>query len=510
MRSDGPGWSPRARAGGAATVVAGVAAIAAGMLHRGAGLDRSALAVSWQLVDVGVLRDDPLGSTWYLHTQPPLYNLVVGSVLRWSPTPPIGTLFALYVACLLATGLLLLSLASRWGVHPVLAGGAAVLSLTTPSALRTVFQGSYEVPLATLVVLALWLVQRHLDAPRSATLVGLSATLTALVMTRSLFHPLWLAAVLGLVAVARPVPARALVVAAAIPLLLAGGWLVKNQALFGEPTASSWLGFNLQRGIVAPLDRDEVAADVARGEVTPLAARAPWLSIDDYGDREPCTPDDRHPAVADPEKRSAPLEVANFNHSCYLPLYEESRHNATTLARRHPGDYLRTRAAALTLAFTVNPLGTDDPSPTFTGSREPERTWMDALGSVVLLPVGTTVAMDGWNLPLLGWDELPVDVSLTLVGGFVVVVARGALGLVRLVRAGWRDRAEAWRGADVAWVVLATVAGLLVVAAAMVELGENDRFRATIDPLLVALPLALLGRRITSALGRAPAGRAAP
>ena len=363
------------------------------------------------------------------------------------------------------------------------------------------FQGSYEVPLATLVVLALWLVQRHLEAPRPATLIGLSTVLTALVMTRSAFHPLWLLAVVALVAVARPVPTRAVVAAVAIPLVLVGGWMGKNQLLFDAPTLSSWVGFNAQRGVVAPLDRNVVAAEVANGTVTPLATQAPWLSIDSYADREPCRPDERHPAVSQANKATAPFKVANFNYSCYLRLYEESQDNATTLARRHPAEYLRDRGAALTFAFTVNPLGTDDPPPSFTGSREPARTWMDALGSVVLVPVSTTVSMETWNLPLLGRDELPIDVSLTLIAGFLAVVGRGGLGAVRLTRAGWRDRAETWRSAEVTWVVLASVAGLLVVGAAMVELGENDRFRATVDPVLIALPLALVGQRITTALG---------
>ncbi|WCO65757.1 sigma-70 family RNA polymerase sigma factor [Iamia majanohamensis] len=470
----------------------------ASMLRNGATLDRRALAVSWQLVDLGVLRADPLGSTWYLHTQPPLYNLFVGSVLRWSPTPPIGTLFVLYFACLIVTGLLLVSLGSRWGAHPVLAGTAAGVALTTPSALRTVVQGSYEVPLATLVVLALWLVQRHVDSPRPGTLVGLSTVLTTLVMVRSVFHPLWLLAVLALVAIARPVPARAVAIAVAVPLVVVGGWMGKNQVLFDQATLSSWAGFNAQRGVVAPLDEDAVAADVADGTVTPLATQAPWRSIEAYPDREPCRPDERHRAISRSTKGDAPREVANFNHSCYLPLYEESRHNATRLAREHPVDYLRSRGAALAIAFAVTPLGTDDPSVGFTGSRAPTRTSMDGVGSVVLLPVGTAVPMDTWNLPLLGWEQLPIEVSITLIAGFLVVVGRGGLGLVRLASAGWRDRAETWPPHEVTWIVAASAVGLLVVGAAMVELGENDRFRATIDPLLLALPLFLVGRRMTT------------
>ena len=58
---------------------------------------------SWQLLDVSVLQDDPLRGVWYLHTQPPLFNLVVG-LLAWSPLPLAGALFVLDVGALLVVG----------------------------------------------------------------------------------------------------------------------------------------------------------------------------------------------------------------------------------------------------------------------------------------------------------------------------------------------------------------------------------------------------------------------
>lgn len=507
----------RALVAGLALPVVTAVAVGVTMVSSGAGLDRRYLAVSWQLVDLPVLRDDPFGSVWNLHTQPPLFNLVVGAVLRWSPAPPIGTLFVLYIGCLAVTGLVLADLLRRWRVPSLAAGAVAALALVVTGPLVTVAGGSYEVPVAALLATALWLAHRYLEAPSPALLIGLSATLTAVVMTRSLFHPAWALAALALVAVARPVPWRTVFVAVALPLLVVGGWMAKNEAVVGEATLSSWVGFNLQRGVTATFDRSVVEDAVADGAVTPLALEHPFQSLDAYPEAADCRTGDRHPALATRPKSDLPFEVANFNDPCYLPLYEESRTNATTLLRREPAQYLARRDEALVFTFRTNPLGYAEPGGTLAGPTQPERTWMDAVSSVVLLPVTTTVSSDGWNLPIQTLDDDDVDVSLALVLGFLVVVARGLWALVTLARAGWRQRATRWSSAEVTWVLVASMVGMAVVVSGLVELGENDRFRATVDPFLVALPLGLAARavadrwpgRATARGGPAPDGPAA-
>lgn len=504
MRLAGDRWPRRTRLAGLAPVAATLVAVVAGLVSSGATIDRRSLAVSWQLVDLHVLRDDPFGSVWYLHTQPPLYNLTVGAVLRWSPFPAIGTLFVLYVICLAVAGALLVDLFGRWGIHPLLAGGIVALALTAPPILTTIVHGSYEVPLAALLVAATWTLQRHLDRPGAAGLIGLSALLTALVMTRSLFHPAWVAVVLALAVVARPLPWRTVAVAAAIPLVCVGGWMVKNQVVFGEATMSSWVGFNLQRGVVAPYQADEVQAAVDDGSVTPLAQIPPWQSLPAYDAvAAPCEPDDRHPAVgARVKDTGVPIEVANFNNACYIPLYHEAEENARTLVRDDPGTFVGTRAAPMVASFAVASIGVEDPQTTVTGRQDPSLTWMDRLWDVLLVPTTTTISMEGWNLPFLQAESFTVEVSLLLAAGFLVLVARAAVATVRVARSGWRDRAERWRSDDVVWAFLAGTAVLVVVLSGLLEFGENGRFRSTIDPLLIALPLALVAQQVSRRLDR--------
>lgn len=468
---------------GRAIVVAATAAVFATVVLQGYGVSGGSLETAWQLVDLEVLADNPVTATWYLHTQPPLHNLVVG-IVAWSPLPLAGTLFVLYAAAYAAMGLALHDLLVRWGLGPVAAGVVVAVALTQPSLVKTVHIASYEVPVAMLIVGALWAVQRHLDEPRLRWLLAASTMLTLAALTRSLMHPLWVLAVVALVLTARRVPARHAAAALAIPVVLLGGWMLKNAALFGTPTTSSWFGFNAQRGVTGPMNEADVRAAVEDGTVSSLALEVPWEDLDAYpawtGD---CEPRHDHPAVAAPHKNAGTaVEIANFNAECYLPVYDRAQHDAVAMVRRSPGRYAATRVPALVLTFRQADF-----------DWRAERTWLDAVHRPLLLDTRYDVDMRDWSAPLFPVDRLTVETSLTLMACAVAVTARGTLAAARLARR-WRTRGS-WPAHEVVWLVAGSVVVVVVVGSSLLELGENFRFRSTIDPLLVALPLAAVVRR---------------
>ncbi len=504
-QTEGPApWSVGERVAGSAVAVAAVLAAFVTMVHAGVRLHEDDLGNSWQLIERGELAKDPFGSVWYLHIQPPLHNLVVGSVLRWSPFPAMGSIVFLYVVALVGIAVLLVDLLGRWRVRPLIAGPIVALALVNPNLLSTVGVASYEVPVAFLLVASVWWFQRQLQRPGLAPLLGLSVTLTALAMTRSLFHPAFVVAVVVLAAAARAVPWRHVVVAVALPILVIGGWMVKNQILFGTPTMSSWLGWNLQRGVTAPMARDQVKAAVRAGDVTSLALEYPWGTIDQY-DRwlDGCVPTHDHPAVTVKVRPNhGGFVVSNFNNECYLPLYAESQRNAIAMIKREPGRYLQTRGTALQFSFSMAAVGVGSSDFATPGRKVPDRTWMDALGDSLLGPVHAASNMDDWNQPLLLGGDLRYRTSITLALLAFGVFVRSVVAAVRLGRSGWRDRAENWSTDELVWLLVGVGAGLVILVGDLIEFGENGRFRSMLDPLLVALPLAALARMMRAHLGQ--------
>lgn len=453
------------------------------------GPSRRAVAVSWQLIDLPVLSDDPLGSVWYLHTQPPLHNLTVGIVAAL-PLPIDGTLMGLYGLALVATAWLLMSILMRWGLRPLAAGLLAAAASCAPGLLSTIRLASYEVPMALLIVTVVWAAQRYLDDPSLRWLMVVAGALTAGTLTRSLLHPLWVVAVLGLLLLARRVTLRTALAAAAIPVVLVGGWMVKNDTVFGQPTLSSWTGFNMTRGVTASMTEEQVDSAIAAGSVSELARMDPFLTAEEYAPvTDECRPWHHRPVTDEPFKEQHDdIKVSNFNYECYLPLYRQARRDALALVGREPGRYLLTRLPPLAASF----------EPVWVGL-EGDTTALDELYEPFALTTDVTVGMKDWNLPFLSAERIDIRVSWTLAFLSLFVLARGAVAVFRLLRQR-RDRHD-WPTTELAWIIVALTVGLVVVGGALVEFGENARFRTAVDPLLVALPPAWLLRR-TSWAGR--------
>ena len=82
------------------------------------------------------LREDLLGSLFYLHTQPPAFNALLGLVLKLGGDPTIW--FALlYHGLGLGMALLLLGVLVRLGTQPVRAGIAVAIFSASPTVVKT-------------------------------------------------------------------------------------------------------------------------------------------------------------------------------------------------------------------------------------------------------------------------------------------------------------------------------------------------------------------------------------
>jgi hypothetical protein len=435
------------------------------------------LEYGWQLVPVETLRDDPLGSVWNLHVQPPLHNLLVGVVLRWSPLPDALSLQIVMLTFALALALALWRIVVRLGLSPMVAAVVVLAVTCDPELVRYEFGATYEMPVAALVTVAVWAAVRFLDRPTTRRLAGLAAVLTAVTLTRSLLHPVWLTAFIAVVlwATRGRWRARDVALVALVPVVAVGGWLVKNQALFGEATLSSWFGMNLQRAVVAPVPAGDLEAMIADGTVSAVSGVPPFTAYEAYEPLvAPCSPGRDHPAAAEPARANG---VANFNFECYLAVYDELGVDAWTVARTHPDRWLYGRGWALvsTMARSSNAPGLD--VAVFHA--------VESAYHVALVDVPVRLSMAGWAFPLNPAGYVPVDVSGVLSALLVVLVVLGVRAVVRLVRASPDPVA------DVVVVLCAGTALFVVGVGALFELGENMRFRATVNPLYLGVPLAL-------------------
>jgi hypothetical protein len=239
----------------------------------------------WQHADLRFLAADPLGTLWALHTQPPLWNGLLALIVAFTGPDGDAVTSVLYTLNLLMTaaiGLMFLDILHRFGFSRVAATAFTAVSILSPNVLyfeTYIFYPHFTFFLVTLLLRLLMQVKRGGALwPVASALV----VLTALALTWAIFHPVfvllvgaalvWWSRGLSLGRAAHPVIAMA-----ALATLFAALPSVKNLAIYGVPSASTWIGLNIaqtvpggQRGELAQCDFDTAHRNaVAAAEALP-------------------------------------------------------------------------------------------------------------------------------------------------------------------------------------------------------------------------------------------------
>jgi hypothetical protein len=361
-----------------------------------------------------------------------------------------------------------------------------------PQVLAGAFTPTYEIPTTCGLVAVLWLI---VVRPRSArfTLVSLAIVGTAIVLTRTVFHPVWLALLLAPSwwVVRRCVDRRTVALALAIPIMLIGGWVVKNAVVFDRPTLSSWFGMNMQRAVVPLATDEQLTSWAAEGDISEITAAYPngFVSYSAYEPYVgPCVAKHSHPATAN-VTRGGPDGPPNLNAECYLPIFDIAGHDARWVIAHHPSLYLEGRWWALRAWVADTPPPLSGTSAVYDVMRPIYR--------VAELGVPST-------LPSVRWAGLPFGAFATKTHFSLMQAAATLLVIGAAIRAAWR---RLRRRPSSPWVHVEVVAGLIVgwnlVIGVLFELGEQFRFRTTTDPITMSIG-AWLAWRLIGRLRRPP------
>jgi hypothetical protein len=238
---------------------------------RGVSLDVSPIAYFDQLIDPSLLKTRLWESLFYLSGQPPLYNVLTACALKLSPAAPALILGPVFFVCGLYIGLSLYVILIRLRVPAPLAAVVAVAIVSAPT--FVLYENWYFYPhlnVTWLVGGMAWLASsRGRPGPAMAIAAGHFA---GLVLTRSLFHPMFLllTALVTALCVA-PGQRRRALACFALPAVLVFGWCAKNQALFGFFGTSSWASRNVSRSVETLLGTARVQREKRRGVLSPAA-----------------------------------------------------------------------------------------------------------------------------------------------------------------------------------------------------------------------------------------------
>ena len=71
-------------------------------------------------------------------------------------------------------------------------------------------------------------------------------------------------------------PWRRVIGALAVPVIAIGGWMLKNEILFGDATMSSWSGMNFERAVLPVVPQAELRRLVEAGKISEVALIGPF------------------------------------------------------------------------------------------------------------------------------------------------------------------------------------------------------------------------------------------
>jgi hypothetical protein len=292
----------------------------------------------WHLLDRTALAEHPIASLCYLHSQPPVLNVLLSGVLivadRLGCRPEIVAQ-ALYGGLGLAAAIVLHRVIRECTGSARLAAVGVAVVLADPA--YHVFASSffYEFLVYVLLIVVVAASARYVAHGRAAALFALTAALAATSLTRTLFHPMWAIGLwLLVVGLRRTMPfgtdpgATRLAGAFALLLALLVAWPIKNELVFRRFAAASLSAYSLAR--VSP------TCTAPKGYTTPqdLAREEEALAL--RAKRICGTPGSS--VLVDREKGDG---AVNWNHVGFLaraPIWEAC---AIDFIRSRPGEVLR-------------------------------------------------------------------------------------------------------------------------------------------------------------------------
>lgn len=225
----------------------------------GVRFDAQPLSTGIQLADPLWLKTRLWETLYYLHGQPPLFNLFVGTILKLFPAHYAPVFHGIYLVTgyLLAVGFFRLLRRLRIGE-----GWAAVLVSYFMINPATILLENWLLYTYFILAMLTWLavvLHRFLESRRLTDLCLFMGMLAVLVGTKSTFHLLWFVLIwaAGFLLLRRE--GKKLMLAGIIPFILVGALYVKNFYVFGTLTTSrSWMALNLLEMSAKLVHPDEV------------------------------------------------------------------------------------------------------------------------------------------------------------------------------------------------------------------------------------------------------------
>ncbi len=314
-------------------------------------MDMRALYAYWQYLDIETLRSHLLTGIWYDHAQPPVFNLLIGFILKIGGRHYIPLFTFFFELISLANTLLLFSIIkklSRVYFLPILIALAYMLS---PATLIFETELFYTVFVSFLLLLSVFYLIRLSESESWRDVFAFIFPLVLLCLTRSVYHIGWLFIVSACLIFyyRRSAVLNKLILMSFCALVIVGSWYVKNKILFGKFTASTWVGMNLARNVF----HDNEVRDSGR-----IEAFEPFSKISVYHKFLDPHFEIKYKGLNDRDllQEMKNDSFTNETEVSYIPISELYQDASLSFIKNHPGAYAKNVLQSSILFFTPGTL----------------------------------------------------------------------------------------------------------------------------------------------------------
>jgi len=420
----------------------------------------------WQFIDPELLYNDLWRSVFFLHSQPPLMNLFTGIVLQVFPAGHEEVFHILYfmIGIVLGISIYLLGISVRF--PPWLSGIVSAWFMVSPGTVLYEHWLAYAYPLTAALTLSGFCLYQFIHTKRKYWGLLFFTLLSGIALTWSLFHLVWLFGITALLFIF-PAEHKNVILVALLPVLLVTAWYAKNLLLVGEFTASSWAGMNIAKIVTFRTPEKERRQMVKSGELSKFSLILPFRNPLVYLKLLPETPHTGIPVLDEPETS---LHSRNHHHLVYVEASNYYLRDALRIIRAKPNVYLRSINQAIYIYFH-----SASDFDLITGNRDHIFTfdlWWNRLFYGQWKSDETSIERNSsMSIEHVGW---------WIVMSFLIVIAGSVIFL-------WRNR---WHLAEPETMLVLFMAYnifFVTLAGNSMDIGENNRFRFTIDPFILIL-----------------------
>ncbi len=427
-------------------------------------------------LDVELLRYKLLESLYYMHMQPPLFNLFLGLVLKAFPAGYTLAFNAVYLICGFALYSIVVLVQIRLGISRLLAIALGTLFVVSPAAVLYENLLFYTLPLAAMLAISVFAFDYYLRNRGFWPLIALFVSLAIICGMRSLYHIAYFAALIAFLLIIRKEDWKRILTTAALPLGFVASLYLKNFLLFGILTTSSWFGMNFSAMTVANLPIEEREALAASGEISEVSPVPRFAALSEYPGEY--AEDERYPDIETLHTPFRSNGLKNFNHIAYLGISKQYLRDSLYVLKRYPNLYAISVVKAWNIYFRP---ATDFGFLNGSGNR-------DKVRGYVAINDYLTAGKIPFDLraiaPLREVSETPVYIYLINLIILPLLVVFGAF-------VGFNKKWAVKLGIDrkARFTILLICYNIIYVAivANSLDYSENMRFRFTTDPLSLVL-----------------------